>query len=221
MEKSEHQLQQNWYAVKVFFNKVFKMEDILADMGLETYLAVRKVRLKGAEHTAAARALAQVDEYHRPDSRYIQEGPVILERVPMVTSLIFVKADEEQILSVDKRLKDDAPGDRPLGFVYKRADFKSFAAIPEEQMTSFRLVTESGDTGLEFFSADDITRYKEGDRVRVIEGPLKGAEGYIKRIKRAKRLLVCIEGVIAVATSYIPPRMLEPITEKECQQKEK
>jgi ribosomal protein L24 len=47
----------------------------------------------------------------------------------------------------------------------------------------------------------------------VIDGPLKGAEGYIKRIKKDRRLLVCVEGVIAVATSYLPERMVEKITE--------
>ena len=41
--------QLNWYALKVFYNKVFEMEDRLAGMGLETYLAVEKVPLKGEE----------------------------------------------------------------------------------------------------------------------------------------------------------------------------
>jgi transcription antitermination factor NusG len=61
---------------------------------------------------------------------------------------------------------------------------------------------------LEFFSDEDMTRYKTGDKVRVLEGPLKGAEGYIKRIRKDRRLLVSIEGFIAVATSFIPPQFL-------------
>lgn len=212
METDQSQVKQDWYAVKVFYNKVFRMEDTLSGMGLESYLAIRKLQLKGAAHMAAARALAQVDAYHRKDCRYIQEGPVIYERVPLVNSLIFVKASEEEIKAVDRRLRTDAPGDRPLGFVYKTSDFKSFAVIPTAQMTSFRLVTEAGLSGLEFYSADDISRFRLGDHVRVTEGPLKGAEGYIRRIKKNKRLLVCIEGVIAVATSYLPPKMLEKLS---------
>lgn len=214
MEKADQQSKEYWYAVKVFFNKVFKMEDILFDMGLETYLAVQKVQLKGAEHMAAARKLASVPFGYRADARYIQEGPVIYERKPLVNSLIFVKATAPQIKEVAQRLKDDAPGDKPLGFVYKKADFKEYAAIPDSQMASFRLVTESGQSGLDFFANDEITRYKTGDRVRVTGGPLKGAEGYIKRIKKDNRLLVCIEGVIAVATSYIPNELLEKVTEE-------
>ena len=220
MDKAQQENQPHWYAVKVFFNKVFNLEDILSDMDLETYLAVQKVQLKGAAHMAAARKLAQADPYHRPDSRYIQEGPVIYERKPLVNSLIFVKATAPQIKEVEHRLKKDAAWDKPLGFIYKKADFKEYATIPEAQMTSFRLVAESGLSGLDFFAEDEITRSKTGDRVRVTGGPLKGAEGYIKRIKKNQRLLVCIEGVIAVATSYIPSELLEKVTEETCQPKE-
>jgi transcription antitermination factor NusG len=49
--------------------------------------------------------------------------------------------------------------------------------------------------------------------VRVTEGPLKGAEGYIRRIRKDRRLLVSIEGVVAVATSYIPMSQLMKVEE--------
>ncbi|MBR1782060.1 MAG: hypothetical protein IJ753_00890 [Bacteroidales bacterium] len=203
----------NWYAVKVFFNKVFRMEDILSDMGLETYLPVQKVQLKGRAHMLAARRLAQTDEYHRGDARYIQEGPVIYERRPLINALIFVKASPEEIVQVSGRLRDEQIMGRSSGFVYKTADWKEYAAIPDKQMETFRLVVESGQSGLEFYSADEFV-LKEGDKVKVLEGPLAGAEGYIKRIRKNRRLLVCIEGVIAVATSYIPEKYLERIGTK-------
>jgi transcription antitermination factor NusG len=205
-------MDKNWYAIKVFFNKVFKMEDILLDMGLETYVAVQKVQLKGRDHMKAARILASADEHHRKDSRYIQEGPVIFERKPLVTSLVFVRADASEIQLVDARIKDELLIGRMLGFIYKTADWKGFAVIPDIQMDSFRLITLNGGPGLTFFSGDPV-KFMQGDHVRVIDGPLKGAEGYIKRIKKDRRLLVCVEGVIAVATSYLPERMVEKITE--------
>lgn len=220
MDKGKQQLEDHWYAVKVFYNKVFRMEDILSGMGLETYLAVRKVQLKGAEHLAAARRLALSDQDHQPDPRYIREGPVIYERVPLVNSLVFVKASARLILEVERRLKEDTIGGSPIGFIYRKADFKEYATIPEAQMTSFRLITESGMSGLDFFANDEMTRYRKGARVRVTGGPLKGAEGYIRRIRKNNRLLVCVEGVIAVATSYIPTEWLEIIAENQCPPKE-
>ena len=48
--------------------------------------------------------------------------------------------------------------------------------------------------------------------VRVTEGPFRGAEGYVKRIRRDRRLLVSIEGIVAVATAFIEPQFLEEIS---------
>ena len=203
----------DWYALKVFYNKVFEMEDKLVSMGLPCYIAVEKVCLKGAEHMAAARYLASLPEGARADSKYIKEGPVIYVRKPMVSSLMFVQATRDQILQLDTLLREKYRDGRGRGFVYRSADRKSFSVIPDRQMAAFRLVTESGVSGLSFFSDDDITRYKQGDKVRVTEGPLKGAEGYIRRIKKDRRLLVSIEGVVAVATSYIPVHQLEKVEE--------
>jgi len=208
------ELELNWYAVKVFFNKVFQWEEKLEDMGLEVYVAVQKVHLKGLRHMQAAKALATAaQEGTRPDPRFFREGPYLYERVPMVSSLLFVKADAQRIKEVASLLREPSGNASAQGFVYKTTDWSSFAIIPAKQMEAFRLVTEKGDN-LEIFAADDITRFKEGNRVRVKEGPLKGAEGYIKRIRKNRRLLVCIEGIIAVATSYIPPQNLEIVEQQ-------
>ncbi len=207
------QVRLNWYALKVFYNKVFDMEDKLASEGLPCYIAMEKVCLKGAEHLAAARYLASLPEGARADSRYIKEGRVIYLRKPMVTSLVFVQASREQIIRLDAELQEKYRNGKGRGFVYKTADRQDFAVIPDRQMAAFRLVTESGVSGLSFFSGDDITRYRQGDKVRVTEGPLKGAEGYIRRIRKDRRLLVSIDGVVAVATSYIPMSQLEKVEE--------
>jgi len=201
-------MEQNWYAIKVFYNKVFEMEVLLDNMDLETYIPTEKVLLKGQEHIAARKKLADISAPR--DSRFIVDGPKIFKRKPLVTSLIFVKADEKAI----KELWDDLHWHRLQyeGFVYNKAESKEPAAIPPAQMEAFRLVVESGVSGLEFFADDDITRFRQGSKVRVKEGPLKGAEGYIKRIKKDRRLLVSIDGVIAVATSFIPPENLEIVS---------
>ena len=195
-----------WFALKVFFNKVFEWEERLTQEGFETYLAVEKRCLKGEDHLRAARKIALEAGDAAAASRYIREGVQIYERRPLIASLLFVKASRQDALGIDKELAGK-------GFIYKKADKKTLSAIPEKQMASFRLVTSSLETGLTFFSDDSITRYRQGARVRVKEGPLKGAEGYIKRIRKDRRLLVSIEGVVAVATSYIPPQMLEIVPE--------
>ena len=193
----------HWYALKVFFSKVFEMEAALSEMDLETYIPVRKVQLKGEEHLRAARRLATPDETRR-DNQYLQAGPVIFKREPIVTSLMFVRAPEEKLPAISERVFGK-------GFIYRTADGTRFSVIPDKQMAMFQLVCSSGEQGLEYYSDEDMTRYKSGDRVRVLEGPLKGAEGYIKRIRKDRRLLVAIEGFIAVATTFIPPQFLEKV----------
>ena len=195
----------NWYALKVFYNKVFEIEASLTDMDLETYIPVRQVQLKGEDHMRAARRLATPDDRRR-DNQFVQAGPVIFKRVPVVSSLLFVHAPKERLPEVESCVDG-------RGFVYKTADRKTEAVIPDKQMAMFQLVCSSGAEGLEFFADDDLTRYKAGDKVRVLEGPLKGAEGYIKRIRKDRRLLVSIEGFIAVATSFIPPQFLEKVSD--------
>ena len=199
------EIKQNWYALKVFYGKVFEIEARLADMDLETYIPVRKELLKGEDHMRAMRRLATPDDRRR-DNQFIQAGPLIFKRVPVVSSLLFVRAPKARLKEIEACVKDK-------GFIYKMADRKTEAVIPDKQMAMFQMVCSSGAEGLEFFADDDITRYKAGDKVRVLEGPLKGAEGYIKRIRKDRRLLVAIEGFIAVATSFIPPQFLEKVTE--------
>ena len=199
------EIKRNWYALKVFYGKVFEIEDRLAAMDLETYIPVRKDLLKGEEHMRALRRLATPDDRRR-DNQFVQEGPLIYKRVPVVSSLLFVRAPKDRLKEIEDCVKEK-------GFVYKTADRKEEAVIPDKQMAMFQLVCSSGAEGLEFFADDDLTRYKAGDRVRVLEGPLQGAEGYIKRIRKDRRLLVAIEGFIAVATSFIPPQFLEKVSD--------
>jgi len=196
----EQQPELHWYALKVFFNKVFEMEALTDSMGLESFIPVRREQVKGDEHLRVAKRLATPDD-RRLDNQFQKVGPVIYKRIPVVNSLFFVHAPEERIPELEHAIQGQ-------GFVYRMTDHQRPSVIPDKEMGIFKLVCTSGAEGLEFFADEDMTRYKQGDRVRVLEGPLKGAEGYIRRIRKDRRLLVAIEGFIAVATSFIPPQFL-------------
>lgn len=196
----------NWYALKVFFNKVFEAEAGLEEMGIETYFPVSLKELKGDEFFRIKKRLSTPDS-SRNDNKFICEGPRIFKRAPVVNSLVFFRTEPKNVSSVSEMI-------RGRGFVYMNAERQKPAIIPERQMEMFRMVSSSGADGLEFFSEKSIVSYAKGDRVRVtMDGPLKGAEGYIKRIKKDRRLLVAIEGFIAVATAHIPPEYLEKVQE--------
>ena len=68
--------------------------------------------------------------------------------------------------------------------------------------------------GLIFIRTDKATSFSllnRGDRVRVIKGPLSGLEGELVRLKGHKRVVVRLDGVASIATSYIPSSFLEKI----------
>ena len=104
-----------------------------------------------------------------------------------------------------KRLYNDA-----LMF-YAEPGTSAPARVKDKEMEMFILVCRTPAEYLKFFDEDFLSKCKVGQKVRVTGGIYEGAEGYIKRIKKDRRLLVRIEGVAVVATGFIPPSLLEPV----------
>ena len=123
----------------------------------------------------------------------------------MVSSLLFVQASKDYLIQFEE-------GYRGRLWMYRDLLTGKPSAIPEREMEVFIFVCTAGQQGLSYLG-EDKPEYHKGDRVRVTDGVFKGAEGYIKRIKKDRRLVVSIRGVVAVATSYIPPQFLEIISE--------
>lgn len=129
-------------------------------------------------------------------------------RKPMISSLLFFRSSEKCALDLQNQLNGQ------ILLYTKKIGLKRLpSAIPEREMNIFILVTSSGEKGLEYLG-DDRTEFYVGEPVRVIDGPFKGAEGYIRRIKGNRRLIVTVQGICAVATSYIPQCFLQKIHEE-------
>lgn len=65
-------------------------------------------------------------------------------------------------------------------------------------------ITSVGDGKDVAYYGDIMPHFEEGEKVEVTDGIYKGATGYIKRIKKDRKLLVAVEGVAVVAISNIP-----------------
>ena len=129
-------------------------------------------------------------------------------RRPVISSLLFFRSSEKCALELQKQLNGHI-----LLYTQKVGLKRLPSVISEREMNIFILVTSSGEKGLEYFG-DDRTDFHVGEPVRVIDGPFKGAEGYIRRIKGNRRLVVTIQGICAVATSYIPQCFLQKINKE-------
>ena len=125
--------------------------------------------------------------------------------VEVIKSLFFIHCSESEMAHF-------VVGHRRQAWVYYNSERTAAAVIPDHEMDVFRFVVTAGRDGLELLG-DDRPEYHEGERVVVIDGPFKGAEGHIKRIKRDRRLVVTIRGVVAVATTYIHPSLLRKVEE--------
>lgn len=135
--------------------------------------------------------------------KYDQAGLHYEER-PLVNSLMFIRCKESWLVSFKKENPDDF-------MFYRAADSKRPGPIDDGEMRMFMFIT-SADRGrnLHYFGEND-SAFKMGQKVRVTNGIYKGAEGYIKRIKRDRKLIVAVSGVAVVAVSYIPMEYLEKI----------
>jgi len=191
----------NWYAIKVFYNRLKLIQTRLGQAGVPFYC------------------------------------PMKADGKPLVSSLIFAYCSEDQV----RRFKFD---NNELLMVYTKKSSQSRtlrsietgemlvegeglvvnrpAPIREVEMKRFMAVCNlkmglNADgtpiDPVEVLGPDD-PKYHVGELVRVKNGPYKDAVGYIKRIKKDRRLIVCIEGVIAVATMHIDPKDTEPIEEE-------
>ena len=166
----------NWYALKVFYNRVAKIETLLKGRDIESYIPMKSVEQVVAGHK-------------------------VRRRKPAISSLMFIRCSEAEASDLQKTLMGEV-------MVYRNRGERQPAAIPDNEMQMFIRVTSIDELGMEYLG-ESGEEWTTGDRVRVTGGIFQGAEGYIKRIKGNHRLVVAIEGVIAVATSYIPTCFLE------------
>ena len=168
----------NWYALKVFYNRVAKIEMLLKGRNIESYIPMQSIE-------------------------QVVAGRKVRRRKPAISSLMFMRCNEAEASELQKSLMGEV-------MVYRNRGERQPAAIPDNQMQMFIRVTSIDDLGMEYLGEVN-EEWATGDRVRVTGGIFQGAEGYIKRIKGNHRLVVAIEGVIAVATSYIPTCFLEKV----------
>lgn len=122
---------------------------------------------------------------------------------PAISSLIFYHGTESMALSWQKRLMG-----KVMLYSHLSDGVRTPSPIDDEEMRVFMLVTSVNDERLQYLEVGSVN-YRQGQKVRVLEGPYKGCTGFIKRVKGNRRLLVSVEGLALVATSYIPSAFLE------------
>lgn len=181
---SEAAAEKQWHALRVTYCRELRVQQILEDRGIRTFVPMRLLREE-------------------------RGGKVVSRRIPAVNNLLFAFSDQqtlyEYILS---------EGEYSMTrFIWDRTTRRPIV-VPAKQMEDFiRICDVSADDALYLSELDE--KLKNGAPVRVAFGPLAGVEGRVVRIRKSRRILVELPGLVSVASTYIPVEYLEPLSEPE------
>lgn len=174
--------EESWYAFKIFFGKGKPIKAYFVAKGIEHIYDVKQ---------------AYWDKNKK--KRLVKEVPIMPSLILFRTTRI--EAEEMERMFLNKVMLYRGKNSENL---------KEPSKISEREVKIFNIVATSGVEGLDFYDEYN-PKFTRGDKFRVIEGPLKGAEGYVIRIKKDHKLYVSIKGLCAVTTGYIPKAYLQKI----------
>lgn len=191
-----------WYAMRVFMNKVSVCRDLF-----NIYNNVL-LGLNEPDKNFPDEMRGEVMQYYAPFHKDVfvnSRGKRVTIEKPIIPSLFFMRSSLKQAECLEENLQGRARLYRKM-----REFNQEPISIPLKQMQMFMMVSSGDQEGLDYFE-DGAFSWQKGERVRVIDGRFKGLVGEIKRINGDHRLVVAVEGICCVATSYIPRCFLEKL----------
>jgi transcription antitermination factor NusG len=127
--------------------------------------------------------------------------------VPAVHNLVFVRSTRERMDEIKNK-----PGmNIPIRYIMDR-ETRQPIVIPDSQMRSFIAVSGTYDQAVLYLEPTELN-LSQGTRVRITGGIFEGVEGVFVRVRHDRRVVVNIEGVMAVATTFVHASLVEEIGE--------
>ena len=175
-----------WYVLRVSYGRAEKANELLKAKGIETHIPLHTIYKE-------------------------LNGKRKKQRIPLLPNFLFVNTK----LSVLERFLKSSPNLSFISFYYdhfyKKPDGKNPPLIvPKESMDNFIKLTSIDDEHILLIDEVNGT-YKQGDYVRIIDGPFKGIEGRVTKITGQKRVIVELPGLCSVATAYVPKAFLNSL----------
>ena len=130
-------------------------------------------------------------------------GKSTVQIVPAVSNLCFVYSTQSELQLFLHSLGEGCPA----RLIWDRATGAPIV-VPDKAMEDFIQIS--------LVMSDDVlylnelsAKLRAGQKVRVIDGPFKGVEGVIVRVRRSRRVVVELPEMLAIATTYISPEDIE------------
>lgn len=126
--------------------------------------------------------------------------------VPAVGNLCFIRACRTAIDEIReaKGLKSYT------SYIWNKGTRRPIT-VPDKAMDDFIRVSETMREDIVYLHELN-SKLRQGQMVRVKAGPFSGVEGRVVRVKRSRRVMVELPGMMAVATGYVPEADLEIIS---------
>ena len=176
----------HWYALRVTYGREKKAYDYLVGKHVEAYYPTIKTvkEVNGKRKT--------VEESRLPN-------------------IFFARGTEEEI----KSFVYDNINLPYLRFYYKHTHtgariMKTPLIVPDNQIKSLQIICEKEGSDT-LVLQEEVTKFKQGEKVKIIEGDFAGVTGIVARYRGQQRVGLVIDGLLTAVTAYIPTAFLEKI----------
>ena len=171
----------HWFPMRVTYNREMKIKKLLDELNIENFVPMRYA--------------------------YVNTSVGKMKKlIPSIRNLIFVRSTQNELTELKMSRADFSP----MRYMTRDSiitNQKEIIHVPDKQMDDFMRVASITDDRVMILDNNDYIN-KIGKRVEITRGYFAGIEGVIKRIKRNKHVVVQIEGVAAVAITFIPASCL-------------
>lgn len=174
----------HWYALRATYGREKKAYDYLVSKNVEAYYpTITTVKVIDGKRKS-------VEESRLPN-------------------IFFARGTEEEI----KSFVYDNVNLPHLRFYYRHFRegtrmTKEPLVIPDYQIDSLKIICAAEATDI-ILVPSDIHKFKTGQTVRIIDGIFKGVVGKVARYHGQQRVAVIIDGLLTIASAYVPSAFLE------------
>lgn len=173
--------EEKWYVLRVTYSRELQLKEYLDTKGISNFLPMQQMLVLD------------------------RNGKRVKRLLPVVHNLLFTHTSRQII----DDFKQELEGRIPVRF-YMDRETSLPLTVPEQEMRNFIAVAGTQDEQLLYLPPSEVAM-KKGDRVRIIGGIFEGVEGEILRLRGDRRLVVRIPGLMAVATAFIHPSLVQRI----------
>ena len=176
----------HWYALRVTYGREKRAYDYLVGKHVEAYYPTIKT-------------VKEVDGKRKT----VEES-----RLP---NIFFARGTEEEIQS----FVYDNINLPYLRFYYKHTHtgariMKTPLIVPDNQIKSLQIICEKEGSDT-LVLQEEVTKFKQGEKVKIIEGDFAGVTGIVARYRGQQRVGLVIDGLLTAVTAYIPSAFLQAI----------